>query len=227
MGMMKTPIIVINFKTYLEATGVKALELSKICESISEEYGVNIAVAPQTVDIFRITSEVSIPVLAQHVDPIEPGSHTGSVLMESIKEAGAVGFLLNHSEKRLKLFEIDELIKMAKKHNLQTIACSNNIDVSGAIAALNPDFVAVEPPELIGTGISVSTAKPEVVADTVKVIKKINQNVIPLCGAGVSKAIDVEAALNLGTKGVLLASGVVKARNPEGVLKSLVKPLID
>ncbi|MHA1754113.1 MAG: triose-phosphate isomerase, partial [Candidatus Odinarchaeia archaeon] len=61
----------------------------------------------------------------------------------------------------------------------------------------------------------------------VKVIKKINQNVIPLCGAGVSKAIDVEAALNLGTKGVLLASGVVKARNPEGVLKSLVKPLID
>ena len=98
------PIIIINFKTYSEATGKKAVDLSKIAEKVSTETGVNIGLAPQFVDISSIAKTVSNPVFAQHIDPITPGSSTGHILLEAVKEAGAVGSLINHSERRLKLF---------------------------------------------------------------------------------------------------------------------------
>ncbi len=227
MLKLKLPVIVVNFKTYIEATGLNALKLAKICDKISRETGVNIAVAPQTADIYRVSSEVDIPVLAQHVDPIKPGASTGGILMESVKEAGASGLLVNHSEKTLKLFEIDFLINYARKLSMVTLACSNNINVSGAIAALNPDMIAVEPPELIGSGISVSKAQPEIVKGTVDFIKRINSNVIPLCGAGISSSEDVKAAIKLGTMGVLLASGVVKAKDQEKIIRSLAEALME
>lgn len=227
MLKLKLPVIVVNFKTYIEATGLNALKLAKICDKISRETGVNIAVAPQTADLYRVSSEVDIPVLAQHVDPIKPGASTGGVLMESVKEAGASGLLVNHSEKTLKIFEIDFLINYARKLSMVTLACSNNINVSGAIAALNPDMIAVEPPELIGSGISVSKAQPEIVTGTVDFIKRINPNVTPLCGAGISSSEDVKAAIKLGTMGVLLASGVVKAKDQERIIRSLAEALIE
>ncbi|MHA1409715.1 MAG: triose-phosphate isomerase [Candidatus Odinarchaeia archaeon] len=226
MSSINSPLILVNFKTYLEATGDKALTLAKICEKVSVEFKVNIAVAPQTADIYRIASEVDMPVFAQHFDPIAPGSNTGSILVDSIKDAGAVGTLINHSEKRLILADIDKLIKLAAKNSLTSVVCTNNSEVSGAVAALNPDFIAFEPPELIGTGISVSKAQPEVVSKTVEIIKKINPKAIPLCGAGITSGEDVKAAIELGTQGVLLASGVVKAKDPETVLASLAKSLI-
>ncbi len=227
MLKLKLPIIVVNFKTYVESTGLNALKLAKICDKISRETGVSIAVAPQTADLYRVSSEVDIPVLAQHVDPIKPGASTGGILMESVKEAGASGFLVNHSEKMLKLSEIDFLINYGRQLSMVTLACSNNINVSGAIAALNPDMIAVEPPELIGTGIPVSKAQPEVVTGTIEFIKRINPSVIPLCGAGISSPEDVKAAIKLGTMGVLLASGVVKAKDPEAVVKSLAEALLE
>jgi len=79
-------------------------------------------------------------------------------------------------------------------------------------------MIAVEPPELIGTGISVSKAKPEVVSGSVELVKQINPDVIVLCGAGITTGEDVAAALRLGTEGVLVASGIVKAQNPYKVL---------
>jgi triosephosphate isomerase len=195
-------------------------------EKISKEYNVNIAVAPQAPDIHRISSEVNIPVFSQHIDAIRPGSNTGKILIDTIKEAGAIGTLINHSENRLKIADIEELVKSTKKYSMISVVCTNNMSVSGSAAILNPDFIAFEPPELIGSGISVSKAQPEIVSETVKFILKLNPNVIPLCGAGISTGEDVKSALDLGTKGVLLASGVVKSNEPEKVLKSLIEPLI-
>ncbi|RLG97457.1 triose-phosphate isomerase, partial [Candidatus Bathyarchaeota archaeon] len=85
-------------------------------------------------------------------------------------------------------------------------------------AALKPDMIAVEPPELIGTGIPVSKAKPEVVTGTVDLVKRINPNVVILCGAGITSPDDVSAAITLGTEGVLVASGIVKAKDPYKVM---------
>ncbi|MHA1608029.1 MAG: triose-phosphate isomerase [Candidatus Freyarchaeota archaeon] len=218
---VKTPIILVNYKTYSESVGGKGLEIAKAAEEVSKETGVCIAVAPQHSDLRMIAESVEIPVFAQHIDPIKPGSHTGYVLPEAVAESGAVGTLINHSEHRLVLADIDEAVRRAREVGLKTVVCSNNIEVSAAVAALNPDFCAYEPPRLIGTGISVSTAEPEVVTRAVEVIRRVNPKVIPLCGAGITTGDDVLAALKLGTEGVLLASGVVKAKDPKNVLENM------
>jgi len=219
---LQTPIIIVNFKTYLEATGRKAVELAKQAEKVSKETGASIAAAPQFADITRVAEAVEIPVFAQHIDPIKPGSCTGHVLVDSIKEAGAVGTLINHSEKQLKLVDIDTAIRLAREKNLISCVCANNPSVSAAAAALKPDIVSIEPPELIGTGVAVSKAQPEVVTNTVKLVREVNAEVTILCGAGISHGEDVAVALRLGTQGVLVASGIVKAKDPYSILREFV-----
>jgi len=222
---LEYPLILINFKAYSESSGKKAVELAKVAEKVSEETGITIAVAPQLTDLALVASQVNIPVFSQHVDPYDPGSRTGHVTLEAVRDSGAIGTMVNHSERRIRADEIDIIIKKAKKLNLLTVVCSNTPEVTAAMAALGPSMVAIEPPELIGTGIPVSKAKPEVVLNSVNLVKRVNPEVKVLCGAGITKGEDVEAALRLGTVGVLLASGVVKAKEWEGAIKSLVKPL--
>lgn len=217
------PVIAINFKTYSESVGKRGLKIAKAAEEISNDTGICIIIVPQHTDIQLIASQVEIPVFAQHIDPFTAGSHTGYILPEAVAEAGAVGTLINHSEHRLILADIDDAIRRAKEAKLKTIACSNNPEVSASICALYPDFCAYEPPDLIGTGISVSTAKPEIVTKAVELMQKINPEVVPLCGAGISTGEDVTAAIKLNTKGVLLASGVVKAKNPKTVLQEMAE----
>ncbi|WP_457742421.1 triose-phosphate isomerase [Thermococcus sp.] len=226
MAELKEPIIAINFKTYIEATGKRALEIAKAAEKVWKETGITIVVAPQLADLRMIAESVEIPVFAQHIDPITPGSHTGHVLPEAVKDAGAVGTLLNHSERRMILADLEAAIRRAEEVGLITMVCSNNPAVSGAVAALGPNYVAVEPPELIGTGIPVSKAKPEVITNTVELVKKVNPEVKVLTGAGISTGEDVKKALELGSVGVLLASGVTKAKDPEKAIRDLVSLII-
>ena len=219
--MLKTPTIVLNVKTYSEATWDNAVEIAKLMDKISKETGVSMAISVQATDITLCSKNVSIPVWAEHIDPIKPGSNTGWTLPEAVKAAGAIGTLINHSEHRLKIADIDVCVCRAKELGLDQIVCSNNVSTSKAIAALSPDFVAVEPPELIGGDISVTTADPGIVSNSVSAVRKIDENVKVLCGAGVKNGKDVAKAIELGADGVLLASGIVKAKDKEGVIRDL------
>ncbi len=223
--MLETPVIVLNVKTYIEATGNKALEIAMLMDKISNELGVSMAIAVQASDILLIAKKVSIPVFAQHIDPIKPGSNTGWTLAEAVKSAGAVGTLINHSEHRVILADLDNCIIRVKELGLDHIVCSNNVETSKAIAAFSPNFIAVEPPELIGGDISVTTANPDIVSNSVDAVKNINNKVKVLCGAGVKNGKDVGKAVELGADGVLLASGVVKAKDKEGVIRDLASGL--
>ena len=222
---MDTPIVILNYKTYLESSGANALKLAHDLESAASESGITMVAAPQAADIYRISDEASIPIFAQHIDPISPGGHTGSSLINTVIEAGISGSLINHSENRMKLADIDEVIKLCRDNEIESCVCTNNIETSKAVAALAPDAVAVEPPELIGTGIPVSQAQPEVVEDTVKEVKAINKNIKVLCGAGITTGDDMKAAMDLGADGVLLASGIIKAESPKEALLDLVSKL--
>jgi len=222
---VRVPIVIVNFKTYSEATGKNALKLAETCERVSSETGTCIGVAPQPVDLAQIAANVKIPVFAQHIDPIVYGNFTGHVLPESVRDAGGVGTLINHSEQRLKLADIDACITRARENGLTSVVCSNNAAVSAAASALKPDMIAVEPPELIGTGIPVSKAQPEVVSGTVELVRRVNRDVVILCGAGITQGEDVAAALKLGTQGVLVASGIVKAKDPYKVLMDFANSL--
>jgi triosephosphate isomerase len=208
-------------KTYTESTGVNALELARLMEKISKETNVSMAIAVQACDIIRCADEVGIPVYAQHIDPIKPGSSTGWTLPEAVKAAGAKGTLINHSEHRLILADIDTCLMRAKDLELDTLVCTNNVATSKAISTFFPSMIAIEPPELIGGDISVTTADPGIVSNTVQAVRSINKTVKILCGAGVKNGRDVAKAIELGADGVLLASGVVKAKNKEEVLRDL------
>jgi triosephosphate isomerase len=216
---LQTPIIIVNFKTYLEATGRRAVELAKQAEKVSKETGAYIVVAPQFADIACVAEAVDIPVFAQHIDPIKPGSHTGQVLADAVKEAGAVGTLINHSERQMKLADIDAVVKMAAEKGLVSCVCTSNPPISAAVAYLHPDIISIEPPELIGSGVAVSKAKPEEVSKTIRLVRKVNSEALLLCGAGISHGEDVAVALKLKTQGVLVASAIVKAKDPYNILR--------
>jgi triosephosphate isomerase (TIM) len=215
---LKAPIIIVNFKTYSEATGRKAVALAKQAERVSKETGTHVIVAPQFADIFSVVEAVEIPVFAQHIDPITPGSHTGQVLADSVKEAGAVGTLINHSERQMKIADVDAVVKLAVEKDLVSCVCTNNANISASVSYLHPDIISIEPPELIGSGIAVSKAKPEEVTETVQLVRKVNSEALILCGAGISHGEDVAVALKLGTQGVLVASAIVKAKDPYSIL---------
>lgn len=221
--MEKKPLIVLNFKTYAEGMGDSAIRMAKYCEEVSEDSGVDIIACPQIPDIYRVACAVKIPVFAQHIDAVGAGSYTGHITADCVRSAGAKGTLINHSERRLLLADIDSTILSAKKAGLKTIVCTNNVAVTSAAAALTPDFVAIEPLELIGSGNPVSKANPDIVSGSVRAVKAINPHVKVLCGAGISTGDDVAAALRLGAVGVLLASGVIKAKDPKAALLDLVK----
>lgn len=222
---MDSPIVILNYKTYLESSGMNALDLAHDLESAASESGITMVASPQAADIYRISSETSLPIFAQHIDPVSPGGHTGSNLINTLVEAGVEGSLINHSEQRMKLADIDEVVKLCREFEIESCVCTNNIETSKAVACLNPDAVAVEPPELIGTGIPVSQAQPEVVEDTVNEVKKINKKIKVLCGAGITTGDDMKAAMDLGADGVLLASGIIKAESPKEALLDLVSKL--
>ena len=226
MVKFSLPAIIVNFKCYLEATGKKALNLAKICEEVSKEFNVTIAVAPQFTDLQMVTQNTSIPVFSQHIDPVKPGSHTGHVLVEAVKETGAIGSLINHSERRVSDETVKASVERVKEAGLITVVCADTPETCRRLAVFNPNIIAIEPPELIGTGIPVSRAKPEVVTGAVEAVKLVNPSIPVLCGAGISAGEDVAAALKLGTKGVLLASGVVKAKEPRKVLVEMAKNLV-
>jgi len=219
-------VIVINLKTYRQGSGKRGLELLKIIERTGKEYSVNFSAAAAATDIYRYARETEVPILAQHIDDIGYGSHTGFVLPEAVVEAGAAGTLINHAEHRLRLAEISALVKRARELELASIVCTNDIPTTTAAAALAPDYVAVEPPELIGGDISVSTAKPEIVSGSVEAARKIDAGVPVLCGAGVKNGFDIKRAGELGSPGVLLASGVVCVNNPAEVLADMAKGIL-
>ncbi|MDR0509423.1 MAG: triose-phosphate isomerase [Candidatus Methanoplasma sp.] len=219
------PVIIVNFKTYIEVEKDGALAIAKACESVSEETGVTICACPPMVDLGLISRSVSIPVLSQNVDPHAAGSATGWVTPSMVRGCGAAGTLINHSEHKIPKRQIEECIELSKGVELITVVCAENVKVAVQMAEFRPDFVAVEPPELIGGNVSVTTANPKIIEETVEAVRAVNGSVSVLCGAGVKTGTDVKKAIELGASGVLLASGVVKAKDPKAVLLDLVKYL--
>ena len=217
--------IIVNFKAYPQVQGEGAIALAQACELVALETGAPIAVAPPMVSLSAVAAAVDIPVYSQSMDPKVPGSATGWVTADMIEATAAVGTLINHSEHQYDAETVQKCVVLAKECNLVTCVCANDIGAAKTLAAFSPDYIAVEPPELIGGDISVTTADPEIVSGTVDAVHSVNPGVSVLCGAGVKNGKDVRAALDLGADGVLLASGVVKAKDPEAVLRDLVSGL--
>jgi len=211
-------MIFVNFKTYEQGTGEKAVVLAKICQEVAKETSVKIFPVVQAVDIYRVAKEVKNEIWAQHVDDIEYGQNTSQILPEAVKTAGAGGTILNHSENKLPVEVINETVKRCQDLGLKVLVCSDNLEEARQIAVSKPDFIAYEPPELIANRTaSVATAKPEIIKDFVNEIRQIPV----LVGAGIHSQEDVKKSVKLGAVGILVASDVVLSQNPKKELLDL------
>ena len=222
------PRIVVNAKAYLEVTGAAGgLRLARACVRATEATGAAIALAPPLAELASLARHrsIDIPLFGQHCDAREPGAATGWVTAEALAAAGASGSIVNHAEHKLPHDDVGRIVSRLAASGLASLVCADSLAEARALAAFKPTMLAVEPPELIGGDVSVTSADPAIVSDAVKAVRKVAPKTLVLCGAGVKTGADVAAALRLGAHGVLLASGVVKARDPLAALKDLAAPL--
>lgn len=222
------PRIVVNAKAYLEVTGATgSLRLARACVRAAEATGASIALAPPLAELAALARHrsIDIPLYGQHCDPREPGAATGWVTAEALAACGATGSIVNHAEHKLPHADVERIVSRLSAAGLASLVCADSLAEARALAAFKPTMLAVEPPELIGGDVSVTSADPAIVSDAVKAVRKVAPKTLVLCGAGVKTGADVAAALRLGAHGVLLASGVVKAKDPLAALKDLAAPL--
>jgi len=205
------PIIVINLKTYKQ--GEKVLKLAKIIERFDK----NIIFGVQASDIYEVAKQTKLKVYSQHVDYFEPGRFTGYVLPEAVKKDKATGTFLNHSEHKLSYDVLKKTIARCKKVGLKTLVFANSLREAEKIQKLKPDYLAIEPPELVGGKKSISKTKPELIR---KIKNKIKRKF--LVGAGISTREDVKIAMQLGAVGIAISSVITKAKNPGKKLKELL-----
>ena len=220
---MSKPLIVVNFKTYATASAAEAEQLAQLMSEADSTKATFVAVV-SAFDLPLIAHIGGVSVWSQHLDPVGQGGHTGWLEPTTAIARGAEGTIINHAEHKVNLQHVEQLISMLPD-SFPVCACAADVDEAKALAVLNPEFIAVEPPELIGGDISVTSADPQIVIDTVEAVKSVNPNVRILCGAGVKNGRDVATAIELGAEGVLLASGVTKSSDPASVLADLIAHL--
>lgn len=182
-------MIIVNFKKYV--SGEAAVNLAKICKKVSDETNVKIIVAVQPEDIYP-----EIECWSQKPeDPTLPFS----------------GTLINHSD-----YPVD-LESWILDLKIKKCICVNSFEEAVVASKFNPDYIAYEPHELIGSrDKSVASEKPSYILDLTSKI-----NVPILIGAGIHSPEDIKVGLQLGAKGFLLATDVVKAVDPEKQLREL------
>jgi triosephosphate isomerase len=215
---MKKPLYCINMKAYPQTTGAAGIKLALALERTAKQHRADVRIAMQATDLAVGAHALSVPVIGQHCDGA-PGQRTGAISALALSRSGARGSLLNHSERRITDTQIIAAAAELRKHKLTIIVCAESTAAIKRLRKkLQPDYFAIEPPELIGGNISVSTAKPALIKDAVTAAA----GVPVLAGAGIKTKEDVLAALALGAAGVLVASGVVLAKRPADALRGLL-----
>ncbi len=217
-------MFIINCKNYEEIAGDKIIKFVKIVEKISKKYKIKIAVAPPQ-HLVGLVSKSSIPILAQHIDVSKVGSTTGFVVPELLKKSGVSGSLINHSEHRISSKEIAYLVSKLRDLKMISILCVKDVSEAKKYAKFNPDYIAIEPPELIGSGKAVSKEKPDLIIKAVEAVKSAKNKTKLLCGAGIVSGEDVSKASELGSQGILVASGIIKAKSWTTMISEFAKAL--
>ena len=217
--------MILNLKNYPEVLGEGSLRIAEAAQRASSKTGTEIIVAPPGPMVALVASRVTIPIFSQTVGGEAGDKTTGAFLPEAVKAAGGKGTLLNHSESSRPLDELRRLVPRLRALSLAVCLCAGTASQAVTLARLEPDYIAVEPPGLIGSGIAVSKAKPELVSRTVSKVKETGYRGEILCGAGIVSGEDVKRAVELGADGVLVSSSVVKARDWQSKIEELAHSL--
>lgn len=214
-------MIFLSLKTYKEATGQAVINLLSSVKNVSQKTGISIIPIAQPTDIYRIKKELDIEVWTQHVDPIDPGKNTGWISPYSVKQAGATGVIINHSEHKLKEEVILTTIKKARQYDLKILLIGQTVEMVKRFDSYDIDYLSFEKEDLIASPISMIDQQEEAIKKLVKAVKH------PLIiGAGINDGEDTRKSMLAGAKGVLMATYFVTALDPEQKLRELAKGFI-
>lgn len=218
---MNRPFI-INFKNYAEASADRTVELAKAAQDVAKKQDVEIIVAPPQPSLALVCKNIDLSVVCQHVDSEKEGATTGFFVPEVARSYGAAGSLVNHSEHRIGMAAVEEIVKRLHNLGMVSIVCARTPEEVSQIARFSPDFIAIEPPELIGSGRAVSKENPAIITDSIKAAGGKSK---VICGAGITDGEDIAKAIQLGSHGVLVASGVVKASSWQDKIAELASAM--
>lgn len=205
--------LIINLKNYLETAGENTMKIIKDVEKVNEKIDVEIIVSPPQPSLALVASQTSLKIISQHIDIKKSGSSTGYYIPEIIQRVGAFGSIINHSEHEIKIEEISLSIEKLRELNLISIVCIKSAKDLKNILDFNPNYIAIEPPELIGTQKSISTERPYLITECSNIINDVKSESKLICGAGISTKVDVKIALENGSSGILVSSSITKSLN--------------
>jgi len=221
MKRIKAPFFEFGPKAYLY--GKEMLELAKYADELTVQYGVDIIITPQSVDIRMLASACrNLHVFAQHIDVIPIGRGMGRALPEAVKEAGAQGTMLNHAERRLNLQEIEQGMLRCRDIGLMTMVCADSPEQAAAVALFSPDIIVAESPTLIEGGNRTKDDESAIIR-TNEIIKSVNKDVLVLHGAGIHSAEDVYEIIAAGAGATGSTSAIIKAKDPREMLHDMIK----
>ena len=200
--------------------GERLVEIAKGFDRLSEKYGIDVILDIPDTEIRNVAKAVKrVHVYSQHMDSIPVGRGMGRTLPEALKDAGAVGCMLNHAEHKLTLDELAAAIKRADEVGLATIVCADSIEEVKAVAKLAPNILVAEPTELIGTG---RPADREYVDEVIKVIREINPDILPFPSAGISCGNDCYNIIKAGSSASGCSSAIAKAADPLALAEEMI-----
>lgn len=137
---IRPPFFEVGPKVYM--WGERMLHLARALDRIAAKYDIDVILTPQYTDIAAIAVNTErLHIYAQHMDPVRPGRGLGAVLPEAVKEAGAVGVMLNHAERKLDMEILAATMARADEVGLATIVCADTLEEVKAIAALGPNLM--------------------------------------------------------------------------------------
>ena len=224
---MSKPVLLVNFKNYDGVLGEGAVRLALAVQKISKRLEVQFIVAPPGPELSTVAASVELPVFSQTVSDKPSGKSTGAMVPEALKAAGCAGSILNHSESRLSVKTIVAVTPRMRTLGLSACICGENATEVARFSAMKPEFLAVEPPELIGTGVAVSKARPSLLRETAKSVRATGYKGRLLCGAGIVTGDDARASMRFGMDGILVSSSVVLAKSWETKLRELGSALLE
>ncbi len=155
--------------------------------------------------------EVTLGDETVHLDAVRSGPTIYSIIEDGqqfeamVDERGAHGFEVLVGGRLFHFESLDERTKLL---------------ASSALAVTSgPQTVEAEMP---GKVVRVNLAP----TNAVKAVHSSKRKTKLLCGAGIVSGEDVGKAIQLGSKGILVASGIVKARNWNKIIEEFTKQML-
>lgn len=219
------PHFLVNFKVYPGTTGESGLDLARILERVAAETGTHLAVAPQTPDLRLVAERTELPVVAQAVDPVDPGRGNGAILPEAAAAAGAGGAIVNHPERPENLGDVRTAIRRCREADLETIVAVDALDLARAVATLGPDCVLFERPADVASEEPMVRSAPDLVREFLATLDSVDPDVRAFVGGGIASPEDVAAAFDLGVDATGAASAFVGAGDPAGWIRSVAEAM--